>query len=75
MSRSNELVEKAKQLAVLLKEVRDLAGQHDYGVELDTDSDEIVFNDWLSSSCYGEGGEGFTVSVDAEPSYWEESSC
>ncbi|QAY01098.1 hypothetical protein ZPAH1_orf00078 [Aeromonas phage ZPAH1] len=72
MARSQELIEKAKELAEKIKEVRELASQNDYGMEIE--HGQIRFEDWLSSSCYGEGGEGFTVDED-DNHVWEESSC
>lgn len=71
MARSNELVEKAVQLQKLLVEVEALATEHDYGMEIN--GNEVDFDDWLSSSCYGEGSESFGVNADG--SVWMESSC
>lgn len=73
MSRSTELMEKAVQLQKLLVEVKTLAGEHNYGIEIDTFSDTLDFEDWLSSSCYGEGDEGFGVNADG--TLWQSSSC
>lgn len=73
MSRSTELMEKAVQLQKLLVEVKDLASDNDYGIQIDTYSNTLDFEDWLSSSCYGEGDEGFGVSGDG--TLWQSSSC
>lgn len=72
MARSEILVNKAKELQLLLKEVNDLAAEHDYGIQVNDDS-SIEFKDWLSSSCYGEGDEAFNIEADG--SVWMSSSC
>ncbi|UOX40448.1 hypothetical protein OBDJBBDK_00124 [Aeromonas phage AhFM11] len=71
MARSDELVQKAKELQKLLAEVDALAAEHDYGMEIN--GNEVDFNDWLSSSCYGEGSEAFGIHADG--SVWMESNC
>ncbi|YP_010844016.1 hypothetical protein PP427_gp160 [Salmonella phage KM16] len=73
MSRSNELMEKAAALSKLFNEVVELAKDNDYGLEFDTSDGTMEFNDWLSSSCYGEGDDGFGVNADG--SIWQSSSC
>jgi hypothetical protein len=73
MSRSQELVEKAQALHKLYVEVKDLAEEHDYGIEFDTSDGTMEFNDWQSSACYGEGDEGFGINSDG--AVWESSSC
>ncbi|QPI13993.1 hypothetical protein MYO4S_00242 [Serratia phage 4S] len=73
MSRSNELMQKAVELQKLLVEVKNLAEEHNYGIQIDTYSNTLDFDDWMSSSCYGEGDEGFGVSADG--SLWQSSSC
>lgn len=72
MARSDELIQKAKELQLLLKEVDALATAHDYGMEIRSDN-SIEFDDWLSSSCYGEGDEAFNIESDG--SVWMSSSC
>lgn len=72
MARSDELVQKAKELHKLLVEVDALARGHDYGMEVRSDG-SIEFDDWLSSSCYGEGDEAFNIESDG--SVWMSSSC
>lgn len=73
MARSDELVQKAKELQVMLKEVNELAAAHDYGMQIDVDNNSIEFEDWLSSSCYGEGDEAFNI--ESNGSVWMSSSC
>lgn len=73
MSRSNELMEKAAALTKLFNEVAGLATENDYGLKFDTSDGTMEFNDWLSSSCYGEGDDGFGVNADG--SIWQSSSC
>ena len=78
MSRSNELMEKAVQLQKLLTEVRGLASENDYalkinGSEFNDDAFELEFDDWMSSSCYGEGDDGFGVYENG--TLWQSSSC
>ncbi len=73
MSRSNELMEKAAALSKLFNEVAELAKDNDYGMEFDTSDGTMEFNDWLSSSCFGEGDDGFGVNSDG--SIWQSSSC
>ncbi|AAQ81382.1 hypothetical protein PHG31p62 [Aeromonas phage 31] len=72
MARSDVLVEKAKELQKLLIEVNDLASENNYGVQINSDN-SIEFDDWLSSSCYGEGDEAFNIESDG--SVWMSSSC
>lgn len=73
MSRSNELTEKASQLTKLFGEIKELAAQNSYGVSIDEDDGTLTFEDWDSSSCFGEGDEGFGTNSDG--SIWESSSC
>lgn len=73
MSRSIELQEKAKELAKLFGEVKELAASNDYGLQFDTYDGSIEFEDWLSSSCFGEGDDGFGVNPDG--TIWQSSSC
>lgn len=73
MSRSIELEKKATEFTKLFKEIEDLAREHDYGVDISTFAGTLTFDDWLSSSCYGEGGEGFGTNEDG--SIWYESGC
>lgn len=72
MSRSTELENKAKELSKLIAEVSAIAATNNYGLEIDS-SGEIEFKDWLSSSCFGEGDDGFGVS--STGSIWYSSSC
>lgn len=73
MSRSVELEVKAKILADLFVEVKELAETHSYGINFDTDDGTIEFEDWRSSSCYGEGDDGFSVAPKGK--IWHSSSC
>lgn len=73
MSRSNELMEKAAALTKLFNEVAGLATENDYCLKFYTSDGTMEFNDWLSSSCYGEGDDGFGVNADG--SIWQSSSC
>ncbi|WJZ28010.1 hypothetical protein NCTGTJJY_CDS0131 [Serratia phage 92A1] len=73
MSRSVELQTKAQALADLFIEVKALAEENNYGMEFDTYDGTIDFNDWLSSSCYGEGDEAFGVGPKGQ--VWHSSSC
>ena len=73
MSRSETLMQKASELTKLFNEVKELADKNQYGVDFDTEDGTLNFDDWLSSSCYGEGDEGFGTNQDG--SIWESSSC
>lgn len=73
MSRSNELMEKASALTKLFAEVKELATENHYGVDIDIGDGTLTFDDWLSSSCYGEGDDGFGTAPDG--TVWQSSSC
>lgn len=44
----------------------------DAGFGLSLENDAICFEDWQSSSCYGEGDDGFVVNSQG---VWHSSSC
>lgn len=67
-----EMEQKAKDILKLVKELEEMASANDFGVEIY--SDQISFQDWLSSDCYGEGNsEEFGVGADGNT--WHSSSC
>ena len=64
------LKEKAKVVSSLLEELETLANENNFGVNFDS---TILFDDWLSSDCFGEGsGESFSVAGD---NTWYSSNC
>lgn len=66
------MIAKAKELQSLLKDLEKLAEENDYGIDMDC-PDMIKFEDWQSSSCYGEADDSF--SVDRDGNVWESSFC
>lgn len=67
-----EMEQKAKEILKLVQDLEKMASDNDFG--LTVDSDQINFQDWLSSDCYGEGNsEEFGVGADGHT--WHSSSC
>lgn len=67
-----EMTAKAKEIMKLTQELEQMANENDFGMEIY--SDQISFNDWLSSDCFGEGNsEEFGVGADGN--VWHASSC
>lgn len=67
-----EMTEKAKEILKLTQELEEMASANDFGVNMY--SDQISFDDWLSSDCFGEGNsEEFGVARDG--AVWYSSSC
>ena len=71
MRNTTELESKAKEIQSLMKDLAELASKEDYGVRFE--DDYVVFDDWLSSACYGEGDDGFKVDEDGD--VWYSSGC
>ena len=65
-----ELTEKAQAIMVLVDELTKEAEDAGFGLSLENDA--ICFEDWQSSSCYGEGDDGFVVNSQG---VWHSSSC
>lgn len=67
-----EMTEKAKEILKLTQELEKMAEENSFG--LNVYSDQINFEDWLSSDCFGEGNsEEFGVGADGH--IWHSSSC
>lgn len=65
-----ELTEKAQAIMALVNELTKEAEDAGFGLSLENDA--ICFEDWQSSSCYGEGDGGFVVNSQG---VWHSSSC
>lgn len=68
-----ELQAKAVEAQKIIRELEELARENDFGFEMNY-SGEMIFEDWQSSDCYGEGNSE-TFGVNADGSVWITSSC
>lgn len=74
MSRDIDVVmAKAVEAQKTIRELEELARENDFGFAI-TLSGEMIFEDWQSSDCFGEGNSE-TFGVYADGSVWVTSSC
>lgn len=74
MSRKiKELQEKAVEAQKVICELEELARENDFGFTVNLGG-EMVFEDWQSSDCYGEGNSE-TFGVNPDGSVWLTSGC
>lgn len=74
MSRKiKELQEKAVEAQKVIRELEELARENDFGFIVNLGGD-MVFEDWQSSDCYGEGNSE-TFGVNPDGSVWLTSGC
>lgn len=74
MSRKiKELQEKAVEAQKVIRELEELARENDFGFIVSLGG-EMVFEDWQSSDCFGEGNSE-TFGVNPDGSVWLTSSC
>lgn len=67
-----EMEEKAKEILELAKELQKMAEENNFSFHMT--SERIVFDDWLSSDCFGEGtSEEFGVTSAGD--VWHSSAC